>query len=131
VDDIFVVKAAHDLDDGVGLADVSEKLVTEPFSLGRSADQAGDIDKFDRRGNYLFGFNDLCERLKTLVRDGDDADVWLDRGERIICGKSSLLRRECVKQSGLSNVGQANNSGLKHKLAFSQGETMLARPASK
>jgi hypothetical protein len=32
MDDIFVVEAAHHMDDGGGLADIGEELVAEPFS---------------------------------------------------------------------------------------------------
>ncbi len=43
----MVVEAAHDVDDGVGLADVGQELVAQAFALGGAGDQAGDVDELD------------------------------------------------------------------------------------
>ena len=47
--DIGALKTAHDLDNGVDLANVTEELVAESFARARTFDQSGDIDKLDRR----------------------------------------------------------------------------------
>jgi hypothetical protein len=44
VDDLGVVEAADDVCDGIGGADVAEKLVAQAFALGCALDQAGDVD---------------------------------------------------------------------------------------
>ena len=36
MDDVVVVKAAHDVDDGVGFADVGEELVAQAFAFARA-----------------------------------------------------------------------------------------------
>ena len=45
VDDVVVLEAAHDVGDGVGLADVGEELVAEALALGGAAHEAGDVDE--------------------------------------------------------------------------------------
>ncbi len=47
MDDIFILEAADNVDDGVALADGGEELVAEAFSVGGSFDEAGDVDEFE------------------------------------------------------------------------------------
>ena len=51
VDDVRVFEAAHDLDDGVHLADVAEKFVAQTFAVRRAFHEAGDVHEFNRVGN--------------------------------------------------------------------------------
>ena len=54
MDDVFILKAADDVNDGIHLADVGKKLVAQSFTLGRALDKTCDIDKFeDSRGEFL------------------------------------------------------------------------------
>ncbi len=43
--DVAILEAAHHMDDGVHLTDIGEELIAEPFALGRSAHDAGNIDE--------------------------------------------------------------------------------------
>ena len=52
---LSIVEAAHDVRDGVGLADVGEKLVAQAFAFRGAGDQPGDVDEFDDGGNDLLG----------------------------------------------------------------------------
>ena len=112
MDDIFILEAAHDLDHGVGLADVGKELVAEAFAFRCAADQSGDIDKFDGRGNHLLRFVHFFEHGQAVVRYGDDADIGLDGGKRVVCGKRRFLRGQRVKQCGFPNIGQPDDSSL-------------------
>ena len=49
-DDIGIIKAADDVDDGVRVADVAEELVAETLALRRALDKTRDVHKFDRGG---------------------------------------------------------------------------------
>ena len=51
--DVAVLEAAHDMRDGVDLADVGEKLVAQPLALRRAAHEARDIDEGEPRRNDL------------------------------------------------------------------------------
>jgi hypothetical protein len=60
VNDVRILEAAHDLDDGVDLADVGEKLVAEAFALAGAGDKAGDVDELDGGGNDNLVFAIFC-----------------------------------------------------------------------
>ena len=53
MDDVAVLEAAHDVGDGVDLADVGEELVAEAFALRRAAHEAGDVDEGEPRRDDL------------------------------------------------------------------------------
>ncbi len=49
VDDLGVIEAAHYMADGVGRADVAEKLVAQALAFACAFDQARDVDELHRR----------------------------------------------------------------------------------
>ena len=105
MDDIFVFETAHDLNHGVGFADVGEKLIAQAFAFRRAAHESGDIDKFDRRGNDLLRLVHFFQNGKPFVRHGDDADIRLDRGKRIIGRERRFLRGQRVKKVDFPTLG--------------------------
>ncbi len=86
MDDFAVLKAAHDVDDRIDLADVRKELVAQPLALGRAAHKPRDIDKLDNSGREFIGIVQFGERVKAAVRDSDHADIRLDGAERIVRG---------------------------------------------
>ena len=62
--DVRVLEIANHLADGIALADVRQELVAQARALGGGTlDQAGDVDKLDRRGNDAARMHDVGERL--------------------------------------------------------------------
>ena len=53
MDHIGIGEAAHDVHDGVGVANIGQKLVAQPLSMAGPAHQTGDVHKFDRRANLV------------------------------------------------------------------------------
>lgn len=90
-DDIGIGKGADDVANGLTFADVGEEFVAEALALTGASDQAGDIDEFDGGGDDFLGVVELGEVVQTGVRDGDDANVWLDGGKRIIGGEGASI----------------------------------------
>ena len=43
MDDVAVVEATEDVQDGVGLTDIGKELVSKALALGRAFHQAGDV----------------------------------------------------------------------------------------
>ncbi|KGD42250.1 hypothetical protein DO70_6530 [Burkholderia pseudomallei] len=111
VDDVLVLEAAHDVRDRIGFADVREELVAEALALARAGDEARDVDEFDDGRHDALGLDDFGERLQACVRHLDDADVRLDRAERIVLGGDAGLRQR-VEQGGLADVGQADDAAF-------------------
>lgn len=56
VHDVFIVKAAYNVHDGVGAADILKKLVAETRALARALDKTCDVNKFDNGGGLLLGW---------------------------------------------------------------------------
>src|SRR5690606_41176919 len=84
VDDVLVFETAHDVDDGVGLADVGEELVAQALALGRARHQAGDVDELDHGGHDALRFHDGRQLRQALIRNLDHADVGLDGAEGVV-----------------------------------------------
>ena len=68
MDDVGVVEGADDLGDGVGLADIREELVTQTFTLGCAANDTGDIDEGDSRGQDALGTVDFRRARRSSGR---------------------------------------------------------------
>ncbi len=114
VQHILIVKAPHHLHDGVDLADVRQELVAEPFPVAGALDQAGDVHELDRGGDHHLGPGDPLQLGKPGIRHGDDADVGVDGAERIV-GRFGLAGAgDGVKQGGLADIGQSDDSGSQH-----------------
>ena len=110
MDDVVVVEAAHDMDDGVALADVAEELVAEAGTLTCALDEAGDVYELHDSGGLLVGLPDLSQLIQPLVRHGHDAAVGLDGAEGVVCSLRVLGGGDGVEQSGLADVGQADDT---------------------
>ena len=108
VHDILVGEAAHHLRDRVGLADVGEELVAEPLAVARPLDDAGDVDERHRGGQDALAAEHLGELREARVRQADDADVRLDRRERIV-RRQHLILGEGVEQGGLADVRESDD----------------------
>ena len=94
---VGVVKATDDVDDGVALTDVSEKLVAQTLALGRTLDEACYIDNVAGGGNNASWVHDLGQFVEPLVGHGDDAEVRLNRTERIV-GCLCFRARQAVEE---------------------------------
>ena len=109
-DDVVVVEAAHDMDDGIALADVAEELVAEAGTLACALDEAGDVHELHDSGGLLVGLPDLSQLVQPLVRHGHDAAVRLDGAEGIVCSFCVLGGGDGIEQSGLADVRQTDDT---------------------
>lgn len=105
VDDVFVLKATDDVNDGVDLTDIGEEFIAKAFAFTGACDESGDIDKFDGGGDDAVGFGDFPEGFETGIGYLHDADVWVDGTEGIVGGLGFAGTGECVEKSALSDVG--------------------------
>ena len=64
MDDVFVLEAAHQIDDAVGLAYVREELVAEALAFGRAGDETRDVHELHRRRRHLGGAGNLRDLLQ-------------------------------------------------------------------
>ena len=59
--DVRTLKATHDLNDRIDLADVAQELVAQAFALAGAAHDAGDVNKGNWCGQNSLGGENLCE----------------------------------------------------------------------
>ena len=97
------------MDDGVGTADVLQKLVAEARSLTGSLHQTGDVHKFDDGGGLFIGLVHLRQLVQPLIRHGHHAHIGLDGAEGVV-GALGTGVGDGVEQSGLSHVGQPHDT---------------------
>ena len=97
------------MDDRVGLADVGEELVAEPFALRRAFDQAGDVDELHHRRHDALRLDDPLQHREPRVGDVHPADVGVVGGERIV-RRQHVGRRQRVEQRRFADVGQPDDS---------------------
>ncbi len=117
--DVVVDEAAQDVDDRIGLADVAEELVAEPFALRRAADQPGDVGEAQLRLDDLGAARDPGDGVEARVGDGDVPDVRLDRAERIIRRRGRGRFRQRIEQRRLADIGKADDAATEtHDLSF-------------
>ena len=107
---IIIDKAAQHVGDGVGLADVGEELVSQPFAFGRALHQAGDIGEAQLRLDDLLALGDGGQLVDARVRHGHVAHVRFDRAKRIIGRLCRRRLRERIEQGGFADIGQADDT---------------------
>jgi hypothetical protein len=104
VDDVGIVEAAHHVHHRIGLADVREELVAQPFALARARHQPGNVDKLDDGWHDALRLHDRRQLGQARVRQFDHAHIGLDRAERIVFGGDAGLGQG-IEQGGLADVG--------------------------
>jgi hypothetical protein len=82
--DIVIIKAAHHVENGIYLTDVCEKLVAQTFALACPFDQSGDIHNLNCCWRDLFRLYQFRQLVEAWIRYGDDPDVRVLGGKRII-----------------------------------------------
>src|SRR3569832_1920276 len=132
VGDVGILEAAHDVHDGVDLADGGEELVAEAFALGRALHQAGNVDEGDARRDDLLGLGQAAQLLQPLIGHGDLSDIWLDRAKRIVRRLRRSGLRQCVEERGLADVRQADDAAFEtHGSIFRQFVQSASLPSPK
>ena len=96
VDHVDVFKAADDLDDRVGFADVGEELVAKAFSFRGSFDESRDIDETNRGIDDFFTMGLVGEGAEPRVVNVDDAEVGIDRAEGVVF-RGDLFAGQCIE----------------------------------
>ena len=81
---IAIVEASQNVKDGIGLPDICKKLITKAFTLAGSLHEAGDVHDVHSRRNHALWLAEVCEGLKSLVRDICGTEIRLNGAEREI-----------------------------------------------
>ena len=104
--DVRVDEAAHDMGDGVDLADVLEEFIAEALALGRALDQTGDGHELDHRRGGFLGLMELGKPIQPFVRDGHNAHIGVDGAERVVVRRDARVR-DGFEKRGFADIRQA------------------------
>ena len=108
---IRVFKTAHHLRDGIGFADVGQKLVAQAFAFGGPGHQAGNVHKFHYGGQNALGLDDVSQRLQARVRHFHHAHVGFNGAEGVV-GRFDTGFGQGVEKGRFADVGQADDAAF-------------------
>ena len=103
VHDVFIVEAAHHMDDGVRAADVLQELVAQSRALAGALHQAGNVHELDDGGRFLVRLIHLRQLVQPRIRHGHHAHVGLDGAEGVV-GALRPGVGNGVEQGALANI---------------------------
>ena len=109
MDHIVVIKTAYYMDDGVGHADVAQKLVAQALALAGSLHKSGNVHELNDRRSCLFGVVHLGKPVQPVVGNSHHAHIGVDRAEGVV-GALRAGIGDGVKEGALAHVGQTHDT---------------------
>ncbi|MPN52630.1 hypothetical protein SDC9_200292 [bioreactor metagenome] len=114
---IVIVKAAHHMDNGIGHANVAEKLVAQAFPLRGASHQTSNVNELNHGRNIAFGAIEPRQKVHAWIRNGNHTHIGLNGTEGIVRRLGAGVGNG-IKQGAFSHVGKSNNSKLHRIKAF-------------
>ncbi len=109
MDDVFVVKAADYVDNGVGFPDIGQEFVTQSLAPAGTLDETSDVHEFHHSRGLFVGFVQFRQLVQPLVRYGYHAHIGVDGTEGVV-GAFCAGVGNGVEEGGFAHVGQADNA---------------------
>ena len=109
MNDIVILKAANHVHDCRNLPDMTQELVSQSFSFGRTFHQACNVAEFDGGVNGLLRIINIVQHLQSLIRNRHHAHVRLDGAERIVRRFRTGLRNR-IEQRTFTHVWETHNT---------------------
>ena len=91
------------MDDGIGIANISEKLVAEALTFAGAFHKACNIHEFDHRICHFFGLVKLCEKVNPLIGNGNHTHIGLNCAKREVCRLCTCIG-DRIKKCGFSDI---------------------------
>ena len=109
MDYIVIFEATHHMHNGIRFTDISQKLVSQAFSLGSPPNQARNIHKLDNRRSDFFRMIKVRQKLQALVRHSHYAHIGINGTEGVV-GRLRPRLGNSIKEGGLSHIWQTYDS---------------------
>jgi hypothetical protein len=106
---VVVLKAAHHVHRGIGLANVGQKLVAQALPGAGTGNQAGNVDKFDDGTLDLLRVDDGRQRIKPRIGHLHNAHIGLNGAKGVVLRRDASLGQR-VEQGRFTNIGQAHDA---------------------
>jgi hypothetical protein len=108
VNDLGVVEASHDLEDGIDGADVRQEGVTKTSTSRGTACQTGNIVDSQVGGHPRLGVVHFAEVIEAVVRDENARLLGVNGGIGEVGGVTKRALGDGLEESGFTNVGKAD-----------------------
>lgn len=108
VDDLGVVEATDDLEDGIDGTDVRQEGVTETGTGGGTTGQTGDIIDRQVGGDARLGLVVLTEPVEAVIGDDDTSLFGVDGGIGEVGRVTQGGLGNSLEEGGFTDVGQTN-----------------------
>ena len=108
VNNLGVVKASHDLEDGIDSANVRQEGVTKTSTGRGTARQTGDIVDGQVGRHPRLGVVHLAEVIEAVVRDENASLLGVDGGIGEVGRVTKRALGDGLEESGFTNVGKAD-----------------------
>ena len=105
MDNFRILEDAQNDHDRLRLLDVAKKLIAEAFTLIGTLHEPCNIIEFNNRRDFFLGLAHQSQLLAPVVGNGNNANIWINRGKRIICDRNILLG-EILKSVDLPTLGR-------------------------
>ena len=99
------------MNDGVGTANVLQKLVAKPRALRRALHQTGNVHKFNDGRGFFVRLIHLRQLVQPCVRHSHHAHIRLDGAEGIV-GALRPGVGNGIKQRAFAHIRQPHNTQL-------------------
>lgn len=108
VDDLGVIEATDDLEDGIDGTDVRQEGVTETGTGGGTTGQTGDIIDRQVGGNARLGLVVLTEPIEAVIGDDDTSLFRVDGGIGEVGRVTQRGLGNSLEEGRFTDVGQTN-----------------------
>lgn len=108
VDNLGIVEATHNLEDGIDSADVRQEGVTKTSTSRGTARQTGNIVDGQVGGHPRLGVVHLAEVIEAVIGDDDTRLLRVDGGIGEVGRVTKRALGNGLEESGFTNVGKAD-----------------------
>lgn len=108
VDDLGIVEATHDLEDGIDGTNMRQEGVTQTGTGGGTAGQTGDIVDGQVRGDARLGRKLVAQPVVAFVGDDDAGLLGVDGGIGEVGWVAQVTLGDGLEQGGFSDVCKAD-----------------------
>ena len=110
VNNLSIIEAANDLEDGIDGTDVRQERVTQTGTSRGTTGQTGDIIHSQVGGNLGLGLVVGAEPVEALIGDDDAGFFRVDGGIGEVGRVTQRRLSDGLEERGLADVGEANLS---------------------
>lgn len=110
VNNLSIIEAPNDLEDGIDGTDVRQERVTQTGTSRGTTGQTGDIIHSQVGGNHGLGLVVGAEPVEALIRDDDTSFFRVDGGKGEVGGVTQRRLGDGLEECGLADVGETNLS---------------------